>query len=176
MTGGPIFSRRRFLASLAAGGAVLLGGACGLLALRGRAPRVTGLRCLTRHEYRTLSQLALAAFPEGGAFPQGARGVDLARLFDNYLADEPEWNRNDLGKGVVLLEFGPLVYDHSFVTFSHLGTEERLAHFERWAEGSLLQREVATALKKFLALVFYDRPEVWPSIGYDGPLVPAEER
>lgn len=176
MSGGPIFSRRRFLGiSLAAGGAVILGGAGGLLALRGRAPKAAGLRSLSPHGYRTLSQLALAAFPEGGAFPQAARDLDLARLFDQYLADEPEWNRDDLGKGLALLEFGPLLYDHRLVAFSQLGAEERLAHFERWAEGSLLQREVATALRKFLALVFYDRPEVWSSIGYDGPLVPAEE-
>jgi len=171
---GPIFSRRRFLGiSLAAGG-VLLAGAGGLLWLRGRAPRVLGLRCLTAHEYRTLSQLALALFPEGGAFPGGAAEVDLARLFDGFLADEPEWNQSDLKTGLVLLEFGPLLFDGRLATFSHLSAGERLRHFERWTGGSMIQRQLATALRKFLNLVFYDRPEVWSSIGYDGPAVPAE--
>ncbi len=175
-TSGPIFSRRRFLGISVAAGGLLLAGGGGLLWLRGRAPRVPGLRCLGAHEYRTLSLLALALFPEGGAFPGGAAEVDLARLLDGFLADEPEWNRSDLKKGLVLLEYGPLVFERRLATFSHLPAEERLRHFERWAEGTLVQRQVATALRKFLSLVFYDRPEVWPFIGYDGPAVPAERR
>lgn len=172
--GGPIFSRRRLLGiSLTAGGVLLAGGG-GLFWLRGRAPPIAGLRCLTPHEYRTVSGLAQALFPEGGAFPGGAAEVDLARLFDGFLADEPEWNRSDLKKGLVLLEYGPLLFERRLATFGRLSPGERLRHFERWTEGSLVQRQVATALRKFLSLVFYDRPEVWPHIGYDGPAVPAE--
>ncbi len=167
-----ILSRRRFLRlSLAAGGFLLMGGAAGLLALRGRAPRVAGLRALTPQQYRTLSQLARALFPEGGAFPVGASDVDLARAFDAFLADEPDWNRKDLERALFLLEFGPVIFELRFRTFSRLSPEERLAHFERWAEGGLLRRRVATAFRKFLSMVFYDTPAVWPHIGYDGPLV-----
>ncbi|HEY6098175.1 MAG TPA: hypothetical protein VIW03_02015 [Anaeromyxobacter sp.] len=169
--GFSILTRRRFLRlSLAAGGFLLMGGA-GLLALRGRAQRVAGLRALTHHEYRTLSQLARALFPEGGAFPVSASDVDLARAFDAFLADEPDWNRKDLERALLLLELGPIVFEGRLRTFSRLSPEERLAHFERWAEGGLLRRQVATAFRKFLTLVFYDTPAVWPHIGYDGPLV-----
>ncbi len=166
-----IFSRRRFLGiALGAGGVVLVGG--GALAwLRGRAPAVAGLRCLTDHEYRTLRQLALALFPRQGGFPVGAEDMDLAQSFDAFLVDEPEWNRGDLKKGLVLLEYGPVIFEGRAVTFSHLPAAERLAHFERWAQGSLLRRQLALALRRFLSLVFYDRPEVWPHIGYEGPLV-----
>ncbi len=171
-----ILSRRRLLRlSLAAGGFLLMGGA-GLLALRGRAPRVGGLRALTDQEYRTLSQLARALFPEGGGFPVGASTVDLARAFDAFLADEPDWNREDLGRALFLLEYGPVVFERRLRTFSRLSPEERLAHFESWAEGGPLRRQVATAFRKFLSLVFYDTPAVWPHIGYDGPLVGAGRR
>ncbi len=173
-TGARIFSRRRFLGiSLAAGGLLLAGGGA-LLWLRGRAPRVAGLRCLDPHQYRTLSALAAALFPEGGPFPGGAAEVDLARRLDVFLADEPEWNRSDLQAGLVLLEFGPFLFDRRLATFSRLTAEERLRHFERWTRGSMTQRQVATALRRFLSVVFSDRPEVWRSIGYDGPLVRAE--
>ena len=173
MTRGPIFSRRRFLgASLAAGGAMVLG-ASALLALRGRAPRVPGLRCLSPHHCRTLDLLAQALFPPSRAFPRGAGDADLARRFDQFLADEPAWNQDDLKKGLVLLELGPLVFDRKLTTLSRLSPEERLAHFERWTKGTLLQRQVALALRRFLTLVFYDRPEAWKAIGYDGPLLAA---
>ncbi|HZY02473.1 MAG TPA: hypothetical protein VFF02_03175 [Anaeromyxobacteraceae bacterium] len=171
MDGRSIFSRRRFLGiALGAGGAVLMGG--GALAwLRGRAPPVAGLRCLSDHEYRTLRQLALALFPRQGGFSVGAEDLDLARSFDGFLADEPDWNRGDLKKGLFLLEYGPVVFEGRAVTFSHLPAPEGLAHFERWVEGGLVRRQLALALRRFLALVFYDRPEVWPYIGYEGPLV-----
>lgn len=148
-----------------------MGGAAGLLAMRGRAPAVAGLRCLGDQEYRTLRQLALALFPREGGFPVGGEDVDLARSFDAFLADEPEWNRGDLKKGLFLLEYGPVIFERRLVTFSHLAAPERLAHFEGWAGGGLVRRQLALALKRFLALVFYDRPEVWAHIGYDGPLV-----
>ena len=168
----PTLTRRTFLkAAIAGGGVVLLGGG-GLLGLRGSAPRVEGLRALSEQEHRTLSQLARATFPEGGPFAAGAEGADLARVFDGFLADEPEWNRRDLKDALGLLEFGPVVYEGRLKTFSHLSAEERLAHFQRWRESDdLLRRQVATALTKFLCLVFYDRPEAWPALGYDGPMI-----
>lgn len=169
-----IVSRRRFLRlSLAAGAFVLMGGGAWLLARRGRAP---GTAALTEREHRTLSQLARALFPGGGAFPVGASDVDLARAFDDFLADEPEWNQADLSRALLLLEMGPILFERRLRRFSGLPAEERLAHFQRWAEGGLLRRQVATAFRRFLALAFYDTPAVWPHIGYDGPLVVADAR
>jgi hypothetical protein len=169
-----IVSRRRFLRlSLAAGAFLLAGGGAWVLARRGPAP---GLRVLTDREYRTLAQLARALFPEGGAFPVGASDVDLARAFDAFLADEPEWNRTDLSRALFLLELGPFLFERRLRAFSGLSAEERLAHFQRWGEGGLLRRQVATAFRRFLALAFYDTPAVWPHIGYDGPLVAAGAR
>lgn len=156
--------------TLAAGG---FAAACwaGLFALLGRPPRVTGLRVLSDREHHTVAQLARAAFPDGAVFPVGASDVDLARAFDAFLADEPEWNRRDLSRALLLLELGPLLFEARLRTFSRLAPEEALAHFERWGEGGLLRRQVSTALRKILSLVFYDTPAVWRHIGYDGPLV-----
>ena len=164
-------SRRRWLKwTLGAGGFLFMGGA-GLLSLRGKAPHVSGLRILSDHEHRTLVALASAVLPRGGPFPIGARDVDLAGAFDRFLADEPRYNQRDLQHALFLLEMGPVLFEGRRMTFSHLSETERLAHFERWMRsGSLLRRQVAIAFKKFLNLVFYDTPEVWPHIGYDGPM------
>ena len=70
---------------------------------------------------------------------------DLARAFDAFLADEPEWNRDDLKKGLLLLEYGPVIFEGRLSTFSQLGAAERLAHFERWGQGGLLRRQLALA-------------------------------
>ena len=163
-----VLTRRRFLKALGAGGLLVAGGAGWLAALRGCAPSVAGLSCLGDHEYRTLTALALALFPEGGAFAAGAASRDLGRTFDAYLADEDDDRQADLKRALLLLEYGPLVYDHRAVTFSHLSAEERLAHFESWTTSTeLLRRQIALAFRKFLSLVFYDDETVWAQVGYE---------
>jgi hypothetical protein len=168
LRGFRVLSRRRLLSgTLATLALVVGGGAAGLAWLRGTAPDVAGLRCLGAHEYRTLNALATALFPPGGAFAVGADAFDLARLFDGYLADEEDDRRSDLKKALLLLEYGPLVYEHRLVTFSHLSADERLSHFRAWlTSADLVRRQVAIAFRKFLSLVFYDQEEVWPGIGY----------
>jgi len=168
-----VLSRRRFLKyGLGTASLLLMGGGGSLLALRGSAPDPGGLRCLTTHEYRTLARLAEVLYPRGGAFELGAADVDLARDVDVFLADAADWDRRDLKRALVLLEFGPVVFDRRLVTFSHLSEDERRAHFESWMTGTnALRRQAAMAFRSILALRFYDRPQAWAAIGYEGPFV-----
>jgi len=155
-------SRRR---ALQLGVVVALGG--GALAVRGYAPSVAGLRHLSDHQYRTLTALATALFPDGGAFAAGAASADLARTFDRFLDGEPDDRRSDLLHALTLLEYGPVVFERRLKTFSDLDEAERLRDFERWTTSdSPTRRKVALAFRKFLSVVFYDRPELWPDIGY----------
>jgi|GEM_PF-952591 len=164
-------SRRRFLkVSLIAGGAVLGVGGGGLLALRGRAPKVDGLRVLDAHEYRTLQRLVEVMLPKTDAIPIDAASMDLPRAFDAFLADEPEHNVKDLQKALVLIEFGPLAFDKKLTTFSRLDVDERATHWNEWSvSDNLLRRQVSIAMRKFFNLVYFDHEEVWPYIGYPGP-------
>jgi hypothetical protein len=164
--------RRRTLlkGALGVAGLFLLGGPAGLVALRGCAPGVAGLRCLTANEHRTLSQLATALFPAGGAFALGAAGLDLAGMFDGFLADEPEDRQSDLKMALLIFEYGPVLFDKKLCTFSNLSEADRLAHYEAWqTSDDPVRRQVAVGLRKFLAVVFYDRPEAWGGIGYALP-------
>jgi len=165
-SGFSVLSRRRFLRWSLGAGALASASLGGLFALRGRAPHVAGLAVLSAHEYRTLVHLAQALFP--GA--NGVDEVDLALQFDRFLADEPAWNRSDLKRALFLLEYGPVLFDRRLSTFSYLSPEERVAHFAAWASSdSPTRRQVSVAFRRFLALAYYDRPEAWMEIGYDGP-------
>jgi len=164
-------SRRRFLkASLVAGGAILGVGGGGLLALRGRAPSVDGLRVLDDHEYQTLQSLVQIMLPTTDEIPIDVASMDLPRAFDAFLTGEPEHNVKDLRKALVLVEFGPLVFDKKITTFSRLPVDERTVHWNSWGTSDrLLQRQVSIAMRKFFNLVYFDHEKVWPYIGYPGP-------
>lgn len=163
--------RRRFLKYGLIGGGLVLGGVSGgLLALRGSAPSVAGLAVLSAHQHRTLRLLTEATF-SGGPYPMDLEAWDLARAFDGFLVDEPAQNIDDLSMALTLIEFGPLLYDGRATVFWRLSAEERLSHWRSWAvSDDLLQRQVSRAFQKFLNLMVYDRPEVWPYLGYDGTL------
>ncbi len=175
-TGGLFgFVTRRRLLKLGLGAvAIPVVAATGLLGLRGCAPDVDGLAQLGDQGYRTLMSLAAVHIPRGGAFDVGADDFDLARVFDRFLANEPDENISALKNALTLLEFGPVVFDRRAATFSNLDEAERLAHWQSWMQSDrALQRTVATAFRRFLSLVFYDQPAVWPHIGYPGPSLAA---
>jgi len=167
--GFEFLTRRRLLGLGVAGVSTLvLGSSVGSL-LAG-APPVQGLRVLDAREYRTLDLLAKTLLPSGGPFELGAERFDLARAFDGFLSREPAENAKKLRQALLLFELGPLLFERRFTSFSRLSPEERSRHYEAWATSeTLLRRQVAIAFRKFMALVFYDQPEVWPHVGYPGP-------
>ncbi|MCC7383479.1 MAG: hypothetical protein IT384_16695 [Deltaproteobacteria bacterium] len=163
-------SRRRLLKLALGGGLVLAGAGAAVRSLLGPTPVAAGLRSLTPREHRTLAALARTHLPRGGAFEAGAEDFDLATAFDGFLENEAPENVRDLKRALLLVELGPLLFDHRWVTFSRLEDRERLTHWQAWiASDRLLRRQVSLAFRKFMALVFFDRPEVWPHIGYGGP-------
>ncbi|MBK7582556.1 MAG: hypothetical protein IPI67_20455 [Myxococcales bacterium] len=162
-------TRRRVLGmGLAGVSALVLGG--GVASLLGGAPPVERLLVLNPREYRTMDAIAKTLIPSGGPFDVGAERFDLARSFDGYLAGEPDENSEKLRRALLLFELGPLLFERRATIFSKLSAAEREQHYLAWASSDvLLRRQVAIAFRKFTALVFYDRAEVWPHIGYPGP-------
>lgn len=164
-------TRRRVLKlGLAGVGALAAGGVGGIVAIRGHAPQVDGLLVLSNHEYRTLTAIAHTLIPQGGAFPLGAADFDLARDYDTFLADEPAENIKLFKRALDLVEYGPLVFERKLTTFSNLDSEARLAHWQNWeTSDELLRRQVTLAFRRFLSIMFYDKPAVWPYIHYPKP-------
>lgn len=164
------FLRRRTLLKLGLGGlgALALGGG-GLGALRGSAPAVSGLAVLDAHRFRTLLAIVEAQLPLEAA-SGAAVGERLARLFDGFLKGEHEENVADLKTALLLVEYGPVIFERRLSTFSNLPADERRRHWRSWMESDLaLRRQVSLAFRKFLHVVFFDDPAVWPQIGYPGP-------
>ena len=167
----PELSRRRFLwAGLGlVGGVALLGGGVFVARIPSVA-EVSGLKVLSPREYAITAAIARTLFPEGGEYPAGADTFDLARSFDTFLADEPFENVRDLRRALQLVEVGPLLFGLSWTPFSGLSDEARAEHWSGWENSSLLmRRQVSLVFRKFFAMVFYDRPELWGELGYDGP-------
>lgn len=166
-------TRRRLLKLGVAGlGLATAGGGLGvgLLALRGSAPKIQGLSRLTDQEYRTLTCIAAAHLPQGGAFELGALDFDLPRLFDEFLLGEQEDNVSGFKTALALLEYGPLIYERRLVTFSNLAPPEQAAHWEAWNySDNLTRRQVAFAFRGFLSMMFFDEPAVWTEVKYPGP-------
>lgn len=163
-------TRRRLLQLGLAGSAVLVAGGVGHRLLLGPTPEVAGLTTLSNREYKTLDTLARTLLPAGGPFELGAEKLDLARAFDTFLAGEHPSNVTKLRRALALFELGPVLFEHRLVTFSNLPPGERARHYQTWVDSdTLLLRQVAVAFRKFLTLVFYDRQEAWPAIGYPGP-------
>lgn len=163
-------TRRRLLGSaLAVGGVALFGGGFVFRQTRD-AEHQEGLRVLDANQYRTLSLLANAHLPSGGAIAAGALDLSLPHLFDAFLVDEPEENVRDLKLALTLVELGPVIFDGSARTFSHLSDDERFTHWAAWpVSGLLLRRQASAAFRKFFGLVYFDHPRVWPALGYEGP-------
>jgi len=168
---GRLSRRRVFTLLIAAPGGLLALGGAGALWLRGCPPDVPGLGVLGDRAARTLEALGELMFPRLPGFDPALAPGDLARAFDGFLQDEPEENVSGLTRALLLLEAGPLLYDHGVTPFSRLDLDARRAHFESWVTSDeLLRRVVATAFRRFLSLVVYDRPQVWAYLGYRGTL------
>lgn len=164
------FLRRRTFLKLGLAGIAGLGAAGGgLVAMRGSAPAVSGLGVLDAHRFRTLLAIAQAQLPLEAA--GGATDAErLARLFDGFLQGEHEENVADLKTALLLVEYGPVLFERRLSTFSNLSAEERRRHWRSWMESDLaVRRQVSLAFRKFLHVVFFDEPAMWPKIGYPGP-------
>lgn len=168
--GFTFLSRRRLLKLGVAALAVPVSGLGGLAVLRGGAPDVPALAALDDHTFRTLLNLARTHLPPGAGFASGKDPAQLAMAFDRYLADEPAGRVSDLRTALRLLEFGPLLFDRRLTTFSNLPATDQLVHWQAWMQSDLLlRRQIALAFRKFMGLVFFDDPAVWPHLGYPGP-------
>ncbi|MBI2373988.1 MAG: hypothetical protein HYV07_08320 [Deltaproteobacteria bacterium] len=96
---------------------------------------------------------------------------ELARAFHEFVRDEPKARANEARQALLLLELGPVLFERRLTTFSRLAKSEREKHLvEVWMHGdSELLRRASIGLLRFFQLVYFDRADVWPSIGYPGP-------
>ena len=73
---------------------------------------------------------------------------------------------------LLLVEWGPLLFDLRFARFTKLGADEQDASLRSWATSRFeLRRTAFLGLRNLCFLGWYSQPEVWSLIGYQGPLL-----
>ena len=88
------------------------------------------------------------------------------------MADEPAAQVGDVKKALLLVDYGPLLFEGRFTTFSRMDEAERVEHWAGWSSSRLaVRRQASAAFRKFVTMVFYDRPEMWARVNYPGPLM-----
>ena len=71
-----------------------------------------------------------------------------------------------------LFEWGPLLFDFRLARFSTLSPAEQDASLHGWMTSRLALRRMAfTGVRNLCFMGWYSQPEVWPLIGYQGPLL-----
>lgn len=165
-----LVTRRRLVGAALLTGGTLGAAALGLQLLREKAPPVAGLRVLSAAQHRTMALVALTHIPPGGPFGWSAADVDVAGLFDQFLADQPASDQRDAGVALDLVDLGPLVFERRWTTFTALPPEQRLEHWLAWSVApQTTRREIWQSLARFTGMAVYDQPGAWPHIGYRGP-------
>jgi len=73
---------------------------------------------------------------------------------------------------LLLVEWGPLLFDLRFARFTTLGADEQDASLRSWMTSRLaLRRTAFLGLRNLCFLGWYSQPESWSLIGYQGPLI-----
>lgn len=130
---------------------------------------------LSRIEMRALESIADALIPCGGAIPEGASDVGVARVVDRWLAGfdpGPRWMVRAMIAGYALT---PVASSHARL-FHQLTLAEREAWIADTDRSKLrLRRDALAGLATIVLLAYASSEKVRARIGYDGaPLLPVD--
>ena len=108
-----------------------------------------------------------ALVPPGGPFAIGAADTDLDAALARYFARLHPLGPAGLRLLLRAIEYGAVVFERTR-PFSRLDPAARARALAAWEASRLGPRRQLLASLKLLALMhFYERPEVWPAVGYD---------
>jgi hypothetical protein len=108
-----------------------------------------------------------ALVPRGGAFATGAADTDLDAALTRQFGRLHPLGPVGLRALLWTLDWGTVVFERTR-RFSHLDAAARERALAGWETSRLgPRRQVIASLKLLALMLFYERPEVWPGIGYD---------
>ncbi len=164
-------SRRRFAAWAAA---ALVAGGGGLAALRfGGAPVPADLG----RRLRSLQPWQYVVAEAVGGRITHPESTDVGWFVDGYLSALPEADRRDLIRLLTYVEHVAPLLEGRLRRFSQLPAEaqDRVLRGLESSSSDLL-RAGFQALKALAFMALYRREDIWPSLGYAGPVVLWEDR
>ena len=87
---------------------------------------------------------------------------------DYYVGFFPTHLRLGFPLGLLLLEFGPILYMRRLKRFSKMKLEDREKYVAGWVDSkSALRRDLIKGVKGLALVAFYSHPQVMDHIGYD---------
>jgi len=164
-------TRRIFLKGLAFTASAVAVSA-GVSGCAGYPEAPSGLKFLDEKGYAVMSAFAGRIIPGGGPYDIGAKEAGVVEFFDEFAATDYPEVQKDFKSVITLLEHGPLFMQFSTTRFTEMTPDEQDEYLEKWeTSDSVLLRGAFVGVKKLCMMGFYTNEQVWPHIGYDGPLV-----
>ncbi|MZR61917.1 hypothetical protein [Alcanivorax sp. DP30] len=166
-------ARRQFLkwglGSVAAVTAVAAGG----FALLRRSPRdemtpPDWVSHLSATEYHLFDRAREVLLPVAGTPMIDSANVPVVQNVQQTLGFLDPVTRKELGAGLSLFD-NVVVFSHG-CRFVDLDDAQAKALFDRWGEGSVLQRTLATVIKQLVYSSYWREPVTWPPAEFDGPV------
>jgi len=178
-TGGPfgMLSRRAFLRSTAVNAGLVTLTRLHLAPVLAQVPAGGGLRVLTAPQAEILTAVVERMVFSGDPRMPAVHDTGAVRTIDQALLQLDPAVRSQLGWLLRLVQWGPLLFQLRFQTFTSLTPDERDAYLRGWAESRFATRRLAfRALKNLSMLGYYSQDATWKGIHYDGPWVPRPRR
>lgn len=166
-------ARRQFLKWGLGGVAAVSAVAAGGFALLRRSPRdalappewATGL---SASEYHLFDHARVVLLPVDGTPLTDSATVPVLQNIQTILGYLDSATRKELAAGLALFD-NVAVFSHG-CRFVDLEAPQARALFDRWGEGSVLQRTLTTVIKQLVYSGYWQEPATWPPTEFDGPV------
>lgn len=124
-------------------------------------------RNLSDFSRKILRALAEVVMPRGKNFNLDLNDYSVD-IIDRYVGYFPPHLKLGFPLGLMLLEFGPILYMRRFRRFSNMSLEDREKYVELWVDSnSAARRDLIKGVKGLVLVAFYSHPSVMEYIGYD---------
>lgn len=138
----------------------------------GCAPSAPGERFFDANQTEILTQLMQRMTDTGLPDAPRVRDTRAVATVDAVCRGLDPAVSGVLPLALLLFEWGPLLFDRRFARFSRLAAAEQDASLRGWMNSRLaLRRAAFLGVRNLCFMGWYSQPEVWPLIGYQGPLL-----
>lgn len=169
LDGGRRLTRR---AVLVGGAALLVGGAVWRTSGYTARPSWSGTQ-LSAWQADVLEKCAEALLPPA---PTEGLIASIPRRADRFLTTLPPHMAREVTGMFVAIEHGTTPLGHSLSRFSSLSVPEREEYLRSLAAAGGLRAQLYQGVRDMCLLGYYQQPEAWPGLQYEGPKVPREPR
>lgn len=167
--------RRRFLKWAlwgTAGAAALAAGSFTLLRRSAvdDLPKPDHIQHLSDSEYHLFNRAIQVLLPLAGSGLTPLEQVPVMENIDHTMGLIDPAVRKDLTAGLSLFDNAAVLVGLHGSRFVDLDDAQAVAYFDAWSEGNMIQKALATVVKKFVYISYWRDPKTWPPVEFDGPV------